>query len=241
MFNKKTAAILFMALLAGVTPLFAQSNKKVKAGDDEIMVPEQILEPPMTLEQINNSLKQYINAFAAPDMPATLKEYKANPDKYRSKRIGKAQSANAVIELGNFIRDSRVAGVKAVDPDLLEVTGVDSKWFLDMYAIAEKSQAPGAVMDKVLISGDEKSYKAALKEYNDVVGELTQYMKKKPKKMDDAALKKLKAANRARREKEYIAQYKKKVEEKAAAIEKQQAEMEKQRQQDAKSKKSSGK
>lgn len=244
-------AVLFICCAAApLTVLYAKSatatktsgttTKKASADDDErINVPEAALKPRITKKEVEDLLKKYVNAFTEPDMPATLKQYKENPEKYT--RITKSRAISNIRGIANFIRDARVSGVNAVNPDILEVTATDPSWFLQIYEAAKKVETPATAMDKALSSGSETAYVAALKAYKDAVNEVTDQLRVKPTKLDSAKLKALVESNQKRRREAYIEGYKKLVEDKAAELDRQQKAIEEANKKASSATKSTGK
>ncbi len=196
------------------------SSKKGAAAEEEyIEVPEAILRPNITKKQANELIKHYIDVFKDNDMPSNLKQYREKPEKY--KKISGTKTKNAIKNLYNFIHKNDSENKGAIDTDLIETTEADPNWFVQLYTIAGKTQNGADAMDQALAVGDPIKYENALRHYQDSVSEIDKFMDKKPTKLDAAKLKNLVEANRERRRKAYIAQYKKLVAEKAAELDRQ--------------------
>ena len=201
----KTQILLAALAAAVIAPICAFTQQKPAARtaasikDSEIYVPEKVLEPPYTKKDASDLLKEYIAAFGDTDMPRSYEAFARNPDKY--KRIGTRQMKTAMANLYGYVKD----------PDIQEVTEATDAWFKKLYNTALELNEPAKMMDDAIRLKNASMYTQATKLYAEKYDELNKFIKKGPERLDNAALTKIKEANRAKRRADYIAMRKKEI------------------------------
>ena len=228
----KTQILLAALAAALIAPIAAFSQQKTAARttikDSDIYVPDKVLEPSYTKKDASDLLKEYIAAFGDTDMPRSYEAFARDPEKYR--RIGSRQLKTCMGNLYNYIFDATAkpssSGVKAVSPELMEVTGVSDVWFRNLYNKALELNEPAELMDKAIRQKNAKMYTQATKAYAEKFEELNKFSKKAPDRLSPEKLKQITEANRAKRKAEYIAQRKQYLIEQEEATKKDLAEAE---------------
>ena len=200
-------AALAATLIAPVS-VFAQQKPAARTAasikDSDIYVPEKVLEPSYTKKDASDLLKEYIAAFGDSDMPRSYEAFAKDPDKY--KRIGSRQLKAALSNLYNYVKD----------PDIQEVTEAKDSWFRDLYNKALELNEPATLMDKAIRLKNATMYTQATKAYAEKLEELNKFARK-PERLDNASLTRIKEANKAKRKADYIAQRKQQILEQEAA------------------------
>ena len=214
-------AALAATLIAPVS-VFTQQKTAARTAasikDSDIYVPEKVLEPSYTKKEASDLLKEYIDAFGDSDMPRTYEAFARDPDKY--KRIGTRQLKASLGNLYNYIFDSTAkagsSGAVPVSAELMEVTEAKDTWFRNLYNKALELNESAKMMDNAIRLKNATMYTQATKAYTEKLDELEKFAKK-PERLDNAALARLKEANRAKRKADYIAQRKQQILEQEAA------------------------
>ena len=210
----KTQILLAALAAAVIAPFCAFTQQKPAARttasikDSDIYVPDKVLDPPYTKKDASDLLKRYIAAFGDTDMPASYEAFARNPDKY--KRIGTSQLKSAMANLYAYVKD----------PDIQEVTEATDTWFRNLYNKALELDEPAKMMDNAIRLKNASMYTQATKLYAEKYDALNKFVKKGPERLDNATLKKITDANKAKRRAEWIAIRKKEIIEQEEAAKK---------------------
>lgn len=184
--------VMILAAMLSGSALLAQGSRK-----DEIRIPSEALKPAYSKTYFEENLQNFKTWLeAASQLPPTGEEFKRRAREFDDISVGTVS-----LQLTNMRSI-------ATNPDLEESTRLPRSWYAQMYNAALPMQSAAEILNSAKFFCEEKSYQKAKRIWVNAIGETLSVMENQPKKISKEEWERICAANRERRRKDYIKQYK---------------------------------
>ena len=207
MWNKLTTALAAVLILCACALHAQRQTEKIPPPLPRDLVPL------ITMEQVKEKLDTFRKSLnETKELPENLNEYRLRLER-AAKKEKDSKTGETVKAPGN-VSFSSVRMLRAsffslcTHPDLEEVTAIKKEWFADIYNATEAMSVPAKYLEHALATNDNNLYIEARKAYIAGAENVLKAMKAKRVKYDSEQLQKIKDINRKRREKEYYAREK---------------------------------